>query len=518
MADKLIALEEYDGASFGPLLGVSDEGSAAPSIVAAAYQSAKALARKKADASTVGMIFDGERMGSAGEVPIGPDEFGKFMPHVTGKIFCSTNVGTRVNTRLHQPLPEFVVADAAKNEAVWLQKIFDEFAPFIHTPDEKPRPLTVRLELRSTECQAALARLVPQLEAGRKEGKIGSPDLHRLSVLLVYDKQIGSDVQPILDAIALAARLGVPEVAVGGELVEAARRRLSIQGLLNVLDPGPARQALKAAKAAWVRVTYRFEDDQESAARTVWTGLNSANSRGLNAAKYGLTPLVLNQQRYVVENVQRWTQGWTAIPAFYVDTPFVTDDDVYESDRCVDAAKLWLDMVAKNGGRVVLIDAPDRIKPRKLLQSKGGPDDPGVLTLDQVQVINTFADGIGIRILWSGGISADQAFGLARLGVFGIFTTSSTAKKVAVDDTLADDPRLASMSEPTLPGVRKIHALVQAGYLCRVLASVDAKLVAAIEQATAPLMQGTVTGDALDDAITTLNELLTKGWKKHWKG
>jgi hypothetical protein len=341
--------------------------------------------------------------------------------------------------------------------------------------------------------------------------------LHRLSVLVVFPGLIGGQVQPILDGIKLAAQLGVPEVAVDGELVEAARRRLSVQGLLNVLDAASARQVFRAATAAKVRVTYRFEDDQESAARTVRTGLNSARSNGLNAAKYGLTPLVLDQQRYVVENVQRWTKGWTAIPAFYVDTPLITPDDVFESDRCVEAAKLWLDMVGKAGGKVVLIDAPDRIKPRKLLQSGGGPAGPGVLTLDEAKVINEFAQGRGIRVLWSGGISADQAFGLARLGVFGIFTTSSTAKKVAVDETLASDPRLASMSAPTLAGVRKIHALVQAGFLCRALAKPGADLVNGMEQAAGPLMQADVTGDALEGALTAINGLLTKGWKKHWK-
>ena len=517
MADKQMALEQYDADKFGPLLGVSDEGGAAPAIVEAAYMSAKALAKNNANESVVGMIFDGERMGSAGEVPIGPDEYGRFLPLVKRRIFCSTNVGTRVNTRLHQPLPEFVVAEAAKDESAWLKRIFDEFAPFIHTPDAKPRPLTVRLEVKSDECHTLLARLVPQLEAGRKDKKLGPAKLHRLSVLMVYEKGIGNDLQPILDLIKLAAKLDVPEVAVDGDLVEAARRRLSIQGLLNVLDPEPARKVLAAAKEAKVRISYRFEDDQESAARTVWTGLNSARWSGLNAAKYGLTPLVLDQQSFVVENVQRWTQGWTAIPAFYVDTPFVTSDDVYESERCVEAAKLWLGMVSKKGGKVVLIDAPDRITPRKLLQSKGGPDDPGILTLDQAKLINDFARGKGVRVLWSGGISADQAFGLAKLGVFGIFTTSSTAKKVAVDETLAGDPRLASMSEPTLPGVRKIHALVQAGYLCRVLTNIKADLVNAIEQEAAPLMQGTVTGDSLDTAIATLNELLKNGWKRYWR-
>ena len=37
-------IEAYDHQRFGPILGVSDEGSAAPTIAYAAYNSAKALA------------------------------------------------------------------------------------------------------------------------------------------------------------------------------------------------------------------------------------------------------------------------------------------------------------------------------------------------------------------------------------------------------------------------------------------------------------------------------------------
>ena len=517
MTKKQVALEKYDSQRFGPLLGVSDEGPATATILNASYESAKACANRTPDEMVVGVIFDGERMGSAGEVPIGPDEYDDFLPVAHGPIwhiFCSTNVGTRVNTRLHQPLPEFPVADAAKDEAAWLKSVFDKFAPFLKTPDGKPRPLTVRLEVKSDACQDALAALVPKLEGGRKEGKLGPADLHRLSVLIVYPDLIGTNVKPIQDLITLAAKLGVPEVAVDGDLVEAARRRLSIQGLLNVLDPEPARQLLKAAKQAKVRVTYRFEDDQESAARTVWTGLNSARSVGLSAGKYGLTPLVLDQMRYVVRNVQRWTQGWTAIPAFYVDTPLVTEDDVYETDRVVDAAKLWLDMVREGGGKVVLIDAPDRIKPRKLLKSKGGPDDPGVLTIADVDVVNTYAESLGLRVLWSGGISADQAFDLGKLGVFGFFTTGSTATKVAVEGTLLPDAQFASQARPTRLGVRKIHALGQAGYLCRILK--DADLVKKIEQAAVPLKTSAVAGADLESAVNAINVLLQQGWLLHW--
>ena len=270
--------------------------------------------------------------------------------------------------------------------------------------------------------------LVPKLESGRKEGKIGPADLQRLSILVVYPGEIKDDLQPISDAIRLAAELGVPEVAVDGEPVESARRHLSIQGLLNVLEPAAAEKLLGEAARAKVRLSYRYEDDPESAAHTIWAGLFSARALGLNAAKYGLTPLVLDQQRYVIEHVQRWMKGWTAIPAFYIDIPLVTSDTVYQSDRCVEAAQRWLKMASSAGAKVVLIDAPDRIKPRRLLKATGKNDDIGVLNLEQAKQLNEYAEKLGLRVLWAGGIHADQAFQLAKLGVFGIFTTTSTAK------------------------------------------------------------------------------------------
>ena len=138
-------LEQYDHRRFGPILGVSDEGSAAEAIVQAAYASAKAQAHGDADDMCVGMIIDGERMGSAGEVPIGPDEYNLVLPTAEGRTFATTNVGVRVNTRFYQPLPQFRLVDAATDERAWVDAVLARFKPFIHTPDGKPRPMTVRI-------------------------------------------------------------------------------------------------------------------------------------------------------------------------------------------------------------------------------------------------------------------------------------------------------------------------------------------------------------------------------------
>ena len=103
------------------------------------------------------MIVDGERMTSAGEAPIGPEEFAEILPIANGRTFCTTNVGTRVNTRLHQPLPEFAVKDAQGQEEQWLNSIFSQFDKFVHTPDGRPRPLTVRLLVQSNESAGVAA-------------------------------------------------------------------------------------------------------------------------------------------------------------------------------------------------------------------------------------------------------------------------------------------------------------------------------------------------------------------------
>jgi hypothetical protein len=511
-------LEAYDTERFGPLLGVSNEGSAARTIVDAAFASAKARAYGPgADAMCVGMIMDGERITSAGEVPIGPDEYEQLTPVARGRTFCTTNVGVRVNARFDLPLPEVPIADAAIEETKWLEAIYRRFEPFINTPDKKPRRLTVRLLFHDSDSLAPLGPLVSKLEAGREAGRIGPRDLHRLSYLLVFNDLIAGEAQigQIRNAIQEAAALGIPEVAVDGPTRESAKRRLSAQGLLNVLEPAAADELLGVARAAGVSLTYRFELDEDSAARTVWTGLYAAHCRGLTAAKYGLTPLTLAQQEHVVRQNQCWLNDWTAIPAFYVDTPLVTETGVYQTDRCPEAAQRWMEMVAKLGAKVVLVDAPDRVEPRKLLRS-GDADAHGVLSVDQVKTLSECAKRLGLRVLWSGGIQADQVFQLAKLHIDGIFTTSSAAAKVAVHGPLVSDPQLDAAVEPTEIGIRRIHALIQAGFLCSALARSNAELVEGMEGKSAALIACKPDSKEAEPAVAALDELLIEGWKRHW--
>ncbi|HEU4455805.1 MAG TPA: hypothetical protein VFR81_22260 [Longimicrobium sp.] len=512
-------LEEYDGGRYGPLLGVSDEGSAGATIADAAHASAKARALGTADPMAVGVIIDGERMTSAGEVPIGPDEYDEIIAAAFGRTHCTTNVGVRLNARLHQPLPELRVSDAAADRLAWLDQVFARFHPFLQAPGGAVRPLTVRLVVRPGGDAGEVRELVHALEAGRAAGRLGPAAAHRLSLLVEFTDEIRApdDVREIERWIGVAAESGVPEVAVDGELVEGARRRLSVQSLLNVLEPAAARALLAEAARRGVRLTYRYQMDPESAARTAWTGLHAARSYGLSAAKYGLLPMSLEEQAHVVRLVTRWTEGWTAIPAFYVDAPLVTGVDCFDDDRCADALTLWMEHMRAAGARVVLVDSPDRVRPRRLVRDEGGADSRGVLTLAQIRSLHEHAGTLGLKVLWSGGITPPHAFELARLGVFGIFTTSSTATRIAVSELFRDDPQLPAENEPTGPGVRRIHALVQAGFLSAALADADPALAGEIERGARALLDAIAAGGGLDGALAALDEALARGWPRHWE-
>jgi hypothetical protein len=289
---------------------------------------------------------------------------------------------------------------------------------------------------------------------------------------------------------------------------------VSLPSVLNVLEVGHAGTLLREARARNVRLAYRYGLDVETAARTIWTGLHAARTHGFAAGKYGMVPLALAEQRTVIELVTRWTRGWTAIPAFYVDTPLVTDDDVIDPSRSVEAACAWLTTAREAGASLVLFDCPDRITPRHLLRkATSASDDPGVLTLDDVDRILVHARRLGIDILWSGGITAPQAFELAKRGVHGIFSTSSTARKIAVTAPFKDDPRLAAENEPTEIGVRRMHGVVQGGFLGTALLPRDRALATAIDGLTQKLLATEGDVAAIESALAELNERLLPAWR-----
>jgi hypothetical protein len=501
-------LADYDSDRYGPLFAVSDDGSAGPVVVDAAYASAKVAAdpSNASNPMALGVILDGERMTSAGEVPIGPPEYAALLAAAAGRLLLTTNVGTRVNVRLTGQLPEFPAVEESADAVV------AEFQPFLHTPDHWPRPLTVRLRVEGSDFKP-LAALVAKLQAARVNGAIGPAGVHRLSVLIVFKEEIATENQlkQIEDVIIAAAGLGIDEVAIDGEELAYARRRWGGQGLLNVLGVAELNRLLAFAAQRRVRLVPRYQLDVQSAARTIWTGLQTARVNGFDAGKYGLLPLTLDEQIAVIEQVTWWTTGWTAIPAFYVDTPLVTASEVFDVSQCEQAARRWLKAARGAGATIVLFDAPDRVTPRKLVKAADSPD--GVLTPDQISMLVEYGNLLGVKILWSGGITRPQAFELARRGVCGIFSTSSTAAPMAVSAEFDSDPRLAAENEPTEFGVRRMHAIVQGGFLFRRLRDSHADIAGEVEAATQTLV---AAADATTShaALKALQPLLIRAWRQ----
>lgn len=509
-------LDEYDSARFGPLLAVSDEGENAETIARAAYLSAKAGALRTPSPLPIGLMIDGERMVSAGEGPIGPDEYAKLIAAAFERTLCSTNVGVRLNVRFYQRLPEFAIADAAEDETRWLGRVFEAFVPFLKTPDGVPRPLTVRLVVEPSDTAATVTRLVAKLETGRGQGLFGPASLHCFSLLSIARGAIyaGDPVDEIKRVIAIAAQAGIGEVAIDGDLTQAARERMSVASLLNIVDVRTLRVLFAAAREQKVRLVYRYQVDVDSAARTVWTGLHAARSLGFTAGKYGLVPLALEQQEQVVAFVSRWTEGWTAVPAFYVDTPLVTRDDVFDDSRCLDAALLWMEKVRAAGARLVLFDCPDRIAPRHLIRDAQHP--AGVLTLAQIGAIEQHAKDLGLKPMWSGGITARFALALGAQQVFAIFSTGATSRQVPVHGSFADDPDLASEGAPTELGVRRVHAALQAGFLSSVLREENPKIADEIANRVQQLLAAVDVGSNITPTLAALDDLLIRGWIAHW--
>jgi hypothetical protein len=108
----LSTLAEYDHRRNGPMLGVSNEGSASAAIRQGALGSPKCMALRPQERTplTIGVANDGERLGAVGEVAIGPDEYCDIRRACMGRILTTTNVGTRANIRYYLTPPVVKIA------------------------------------------------------------------------------------------------------------------------------------------------------------------------------------------------------------------------------------------------------------------------------------------------------------------------------------------------------------------------------------------------------------------------
>lgn len=458
------SLGEYDHERYGPYLGVSDEGSAAPAVRKAAFSTAKANALgSKTSPLTLGLGLDAERLGSIGEVPVGPDEYSHIWMECAGRIPMTTNVGSRTNVRFYKRSPIVTITrtdganilDAAKSD---LDKAFE---PFVKAPG-KARPVVVFAQFDasvSTDQQRSVLQALA--EHVRADGVV-NPKIHQLG-LSVRIKSGPQGKDDALEGIALANAADLAHISFEGVVRMAGDQLVSLPGLLNYLEADLLTEVLRSAKAAGIAVTPVNVVDPETVAREIWTGLNTARTMGLDLGKYGLAPLTLEQCDRVVKQVQQWFPGWTAAPVFYADQGILTSDKVYTGKDLAAGIELWLRMVAKHGVRVVLIDTVEKSKGWKILKTDGEPN--GLLLPEEISKLKMVADKLGIKTLWAGGITMEHAYLMGKLGVFGVYVTSAASKAAPVSREYDLDPALASEKEPTYEGVLEFKTVLEAGYL-----------------------------------------------------
>lgn len=460
------SLRDYDHRRFGPYLGVSDEGSACSVIRRAALDSPKARAVRKPWPMMVGVAHDAERLGAIGEVPVGPLEYSNIWLDSVGRILTSTNVGTRLNIRFYKRHPVVVVQSGEKRGAIAAAKeaIRGYFTPFLATPDGTPRALMVYVRFdpesrRTFQDRVSILRILKRYV---ESGEHCDPAVHRLGLLL----NIGygaKGMRASLLGVNLARAAGLSDLGIDGVPRKDAEELVSLPGLLNFMTAEHLTPVLKRAANSEIHVRPKNTVDPDTIARTVWASLVTARHMGLDLGKYGTLPLTLQESDQVIGQVQKWFPDWTAAPVFFVDQGIVSNDRVFVGTSLVAGLRKWLRMVAKHKVPVVLIDTADKGLGWKLL--KDPAEAKGVLTSTQIRAVDTFAQKLGVNVLWAGGISLRQCYDFGKLGVFGIYVTSAAASSVAVTDEYKDDPLLAALKEPSYEGVYRAKLLLEAGFL-----------------------------------------------------
>ena len=178
-------------------------------------------------------------------------------------------------------------------------------------------------------------------------------------------------------------------------------------------------------------------------------------------------------------------------------------------DQCLEeGVATWLRMVALHGVRIVLIDTVDKAAGWKIL--KVGGDDKGLLSIDQIGRLTELGRKLGVNTMWAGGLSAQQAQSLARLGVFGIYVTTAVSEAVPVSGIYERDPGLASVKSPTPDGVIGTKTLIEAGYLAGQRGSPRAEN----DGDLARLLKEV---DDLGDDVASLTQTLPAAWNAWWQ-
>ena len=477
----LETLADYDHRRYGPLLGVSDEGSATAAVRHGALASPKCAALGRRVPLAVGVAHDAERLGAVGEVAVGPDEYAAIRLACRGRLLTTTNVGTRVNVRHFLAPPEVRVRPGPTQQAVTaaVEHLKDRFAPFVRTPSGRARSLTVLVRFAPKAPARQRREVLRRLREAVAAGDFCNPKRHRLGLIAELTRTGAGRLTEARTGIDLAADCGVAEVALDG----ASRAAVSRAGLLNSFEPDELAEVLGYAAGRKVRVGPPLRVDPQTTARHVWTGLSVARNMGFELGKYGLVPLTFEEQKEVIARVQYWFPHWCAAPVCYVDHPIVTARDVYHGRRLADGVRRWLDMVAGLGVRVVLIDTAEKAEGRRLL--KDAPDDArGFLSAKQIADLTAHAEAKGVKVLWAGGITLPQAYEFGRMGVFGVYVTSAAAGPGPVGKKYRRDPFLAGSREPKAEAVARVKLLLEAGFhVGRLDAAGDTKRAADLDTA-----------------------------------
>ncbi|MCK4325816.1 hypothetical protein KAW55_03600 [bacterium] len=512
-----VSLKDYDYRRYGPFLGVSDEGSAAACIRDAALSSPKMLAIGNAPPIVAGVSHDAERLAAVGEVAVGPCEYRQIRLECMGRILTSTNVGTRLNLRYYKRYPVIKIeAGHLKASLEKAEKSAKEIIePFWHTPDNRPRPITVFVRFMSSV--RVKSRLLKALAKAFKKGEFCDPEYHKLG-LLVNVKSREKGLKTARAAVDMAKSAGLTEVIVSGRIHKEAEDKISMPGLLNYFSPEHTAILLRYAAKKRISLNLRNRIDPDTVARNVWSGLCVARNMGLELGKYGLFPLTLTESSQVMKMVQRWFSSWTAAPVFYVDFPTTDSSRVYTEKNITKGIREWLKIVSKHKIPVVLIDTADKDKGRRLLKNSPG-DKVGILLLEQIARINAFAKKLGISVLWAGGITLAQVFKMGRLGIFGIYVTSAAAIARPVGERYERDPMLSREKEPTFHGVYRVKLLLEAGFLAEGLKRYDHKELAdTIERKAGEflaILKRNYEKEAVKRKQDELISLTLKAWRIH---
>jgi hypothetical protein len=528
----------YDADRFGPILGVSDDGDAAETIVRAFMSTPKAASLREAgllSSRTLGACVDAERITAAGELLVGPDEWARILEAADGVTGLSTNVGTVVLPRFFRPRPAITVTASDDPVDVAVEALTAEFHDYMGGSGRPARAVTVFVGFRAHDFRKRQkVRILRQLQEVVASGRVCDPEVHRIGLLQrVADRPYAA----IGLAIDVAAEAGVAEVMIEGEIRYEARDQLTMPGLLTYLAPGVVNRVLEKATTVGVTVVAKNEIDVATAARTVWAALSTARGMGAHLGKFGLFPLTIEQQLEAIRTIRPWFPTWTPAPSFYVDRPALTSGGVFEERDLTEVAIGWVRGAADAGADVVLFDSPDRTpapagtgtvpyredRGRRLVK-RHALDPAGVLTFEDVGRILAVAQCVTppVRTLWAGGLSARQAYELSGMGAFGLFTTSTTARRIGVRNPEAD-PAATSDLEPTFYGVLGVAMVVEAGFLRSAAQrsgnrGLARSLIRAVEPVLDVLDRGLPNREPAHAGVAVLDDLravLEPAWRSH---